>query len=125
MKKLHADVFVLSALDDIAWLFNIRGNDVDYNPVFLAHLLIDAEHAQLFIHEGKVDEALAQTLAADGIELIDYDRSIPVLQSLPAESSMLIDPARVTLSMSQSSCGHTIEQINPSQLFKSQKDYQL
>ena len=124
MQQAGADYHFISALDDIAWILNLRGSDVDYNPVFLAHLLIDAEHAQLFIHEGKVDEALAQTLAADGIELIDYDRSIPVLQSLPAESSMLIDPARVTLSMSQSSCGHTIEQINPSQLFKSQKTAQ-
>ncbi len=48
MKKLHADVFVMSALDDIAWLFNIRGNDVDYNPVVIAYALVD-ENSK-FIH---------------------------------------------------------------------------
>ena len=124
MQATGADYHFISALDDIAWMLNLRGSDVDYNPVFLAHLLIDAKRAQLFIHADKVDEALAQVLAADGIDLVDYDTCLTVLQSLPNDKTMLIDPARVTLSMSQSSCSKTIEQINPSQLFKSRKSAQ-
>ena len=60
MKKLHADVFVMSALDDIAWLFNIRGNDVDYNPVVIAYALIDEDSAQLFIAPEKINAKTKQ-----------------------------------------------------------------
>ncbi|MFN7724265.1 MAG: aminopeptidase P family N-terminal domain-containing protein, partial [Rubrivivax sp.] len=56
----------VSSVDDIAWLTNLRGNDVTYNPVFLAHLLVDLSGATLFIGAGKLDATLAATLAADG-----------------------------------------------------------
>lgn len=124
MQLVGADYHFISALDDIAWILNLRGSDVDYNPVFLAHLLIDAHKARLFIHEGKVDEALTQRLAEDGVELLEYDSCLEVLQTLAQDACMLIDPARVTLSMSQSACARVIEQINPSQLLKSKKSAQ-
>ena len=56
MNKLRADVFVLSALDDIAWLFNIRGNDVNYNPVTIVYALVNENSATLFIAPEKMTE---------------------------------------------------------------------
>ena len=54
MKQLGADAHWISTLDDIAWLTNLRGGDVSYNPVFISHLLLDAKNAKLFVAEGKV-----------------------------------------------------------------------
>ncbi len=57
MRKAGATHHFISTLDDIAWLTNLRGADVSYNPVFVAHLLLDAHRARLFVADGKVKTA--------------------------------------------------------------------
>jgi Xaa-Pro aminopeptidase len=73
MQQLGARLHLISALDDIAYLFNLRGSDISYNPVFLAHALIEQEQATLFVTAGKIDAALRAALAADGVEVVAYD----------------------------------------------------
>ena len=63
MRDAGATHHFVSTVDDIAWLLNLRGADVGYNPVFLAHLLIDPTRATLFVGAGKIDAALAAALA--------------------------------------------------------------
>ena len=113
----------VSTLDDIAWITNLRGADVDYNPVFLAHLLIDAERATLFVGAGKVSAALAADMAAAGLQVADYRQAAPALAALPADARLLVDPRRITLGFRQAVPGHVavIEAINPSTFFKSRK----
>ena len=123
MARAGATHHFVSTVDDIAWITNLRGADVDYNPVFLAHLLLDAQHATLFVGAGKIDAALAASLAADGIALADYAAAAPALAALPADAVLLLDPRRVTLGFrEQVPAGvRVIEQINPSTLAKSRK----
>jgi Xaa-Pro aminopeptidase len=71
MKDKLADVHLICTLDDIAWTFNIRGNDVDFNPVVVAYALIDAENANLYIKDSKIPENARKELEADGITLKD------------------------------------------------------
>jgi Xaa-Pro aminopeptidase len=113
----------VSTVDDVAWITNLRGADVDYNPVFLAHLLIDASQATLFIGAGKVDAKLAAELAADGIAVADYAQAPRALMALPDGAVLWVDPKRITLSFrEQVSTGvKVIEAINPSTLAKSRK----
>ena len=113
----------VSTVDDIAWITNLRGADVDYNPVFLAHLLIDATRATLFVGAGKVAPALAAELATQGLTLADYAAAAPALAALPAGSSLLLDPRRITLGFRQQvpDTVRVVEAINPSTLFKSRK----
>ena len=113
----------VSTLDDIAWLFNLRGADVDYNPVFLAHALIDAERATLYVGRGKVPEAVAAALAEDGVQLAAYAEAPAALAALGKESVLLIDPRKVTLGMRERVHGavRVVEAINPSTLAKSRK----
>ncbi len=113
----------VSSVDDIAWLSNLRGADVEYNPVFLAHLLIDATRATLFVGAGKVPAALAATLADDGFALADYAQAAAALADLPADAVLLIDPRRITLGLRQQvpAALRVVEAINPSTLFKSRK----
>ena len=113
----------ISTLDDIAWLTNLRGADVSYNPVFIAHLLLDADRATLFVADGKISADLKTRLAADGIALAPYAKAAAALQALPARAKLLVDPRRITLGLRQSVPEHVsiIEAINPSTLAKSRK----
>lgn len=117
----------VSTVDDIAWLTNLRGSDVTYNPVFLAHLLVTLTSATLFVGEGKVEPALAQQLAADGVLLAPYDAAATALRNLAGpgpEPTLLLDPRRVTLGFRQQVPCPVVEAINPSTLLKSRKGAQ-
>ncbi len=123
MARHGATYHFISTVDDIAWLTNLRGSDVDYNPVFLAHLLLDATGARLFIGEGKVDTALRGELAAEGIVLAPYAQAGAALAALGAGEVLLLDPKRITLGFREqvgSGC-RVVEAINPSTLLKSRK----
>lgn len=114
----------VSTLDDLAWIFNLRGSDVDYNPVFLAHALIDAQGATLFVAEGKVPSALAGKLETDGVRLAPYAQAAASLAALPSHATLLVDPRRITLGLREH-VGEdvaVIEAINPSTLLKSRKN---
>ena len=111
----------VSTVDDIAWLTNLRGSDVTYNPVFLAHLLVTATSATLFVGEGKVGPELARQLAADGLLLAPYAEAASALRGLAAEHTVLIDPKRVTLGFRQQVPCAVVEALNPSTALKSRK----
>ncbi|CAD5372025.1 Xaa-Pro aminopeptidase [Rubrivivax sp. A210] len=123
MAERGASHHFVSTVDDIAWITNLRGSDVSYNPVFLAHLLIDAQGATLFVGAGKVDEALAARLAADGIHLAPYGRAGAALAALPTGSRLWLDPRRITHGLrAQVAPGCAVlEALNPSTLLKSRK----
>ncbi|MFW1734147.1 aminopeptidase P family protein [Acinetobacter sp. ULE_I001] len=112
----------ISALDDIAWILNCRGRDVEYNPVFLAHLYIDHSRTVLFIDVAKLSTEMQQRFALDNIEILSYNASIEFLAELK-QQNILIDPAKVSISSAQAieQQSHLVHDINPSTLFKSQK----
>ena len=123
LQQRGATHHLISTLDDLTWLLNLRGSDVEHNPVFLAHLLVDAEHATLFVGEGKIDAGLRDVLAADGIRLQPYAEARSALRALAAGSSVLIDPKRVTLGLREAIPDdvRVIEALNPTVLSKSRK----
>jgi Xaa-Pro aminopeptidase len=123
MRAHGATHHFVSTVDDVAWITNLRGADVHYNPVFLAHLLIEAERATLFVPHDKVDASLAAELAADGLTLADYEQAPAALALLPASATLLVDPRRITLAFRERvpSTVRVVEQINPSTLAKSRK----
>lgn len=114
---------LVCTVDDIAWITNLRGADVSYNPVFLAHLLVAPDAATLFVGAGKVDAALAARLADDGIALAPYEQARAALAALPDGAVLLVDPRRVTLGLREAVPAgvRVVEQINPSTLAKSRK----
>jgi Xaa-Pro aminopeptidase len=86
----------LATLDDIAWLFNLRGADVSYNPVFLAFALISQDSATLYVAPGKIADGLRASLEVQGIQVRDYADIGAGLAAIGAQSSVLLDPAKVT-----------------------------
>jgi Xaa-Pro aminopeptidase len=118
-----ADWHFIATLDDIAWLFNLRGGDVSFNPVFVSFALISQQQATLFVALGKVDAQLRAVLEQDGVTLRDYSEVADALRAVPASASLLVDPARVTAGLlgNLDSAVKLIEGLNPTSLAKSQK----
>ncbi|GGY02928.1 aminopeptidase P family protein [Paludibacterium paludis] len=123
MQEAGATWHFLSTVDDVAWLFNLRGSDVSYNPVFLAHALIGPEDIRLFVEPGKIDAALAARLAEDGVTVRPYSEAKTALGRLKEGDTLLIDPKRITLGLrgAVGAGARIIEAINPSTLMKSRK----
>ncbi len=123
MKANGADWHFLATLDDIAWLFNLRGSDVSYNPVFVAFALVGETRASLFVGSGKIPAELAARLSEEGVEVLDYAQAGSALAQLPPGSRLLLDPARVTLGLLQhvSPAVERVEALNPSTLLKASK----
>lgn len=94
MKQHNANYHLISSLDDMAWLFNIRGADVSYNPVVLSFALIAENQATLYINHDKLTAEDKATLAQNGVEILGYDTIANDLQSIHAESTILLDPKR-------------------------------
>lgn len=123
MAERGADWHFLATLDDIAWLFNLRGADVSYNPVFISFALIGPNSINLFVASEKVDAGLRSTLEQDGITLHEYTRIGTALRNVPKDARLLVDPARVTCGLLDylDSEVTLVEGLNPTTLFKSQK----
>ncbi len=118
-----ADWHFIATLDDIAWLFNLRGGDVSFNPVFVSFALISQQQAMLFVALSKVSAELRAVLEQDGITLRDYSEVAEALRAVPDGASLLVDPARVTAGLLDNlgSGVKLVEGLNPTTLAKSQK----
>lgn len=99
MRKARAEIFVMSALDDIAWLFNIRGNDVAYNPVVIAYALVEEEKATLFIAPEKLTPDTRLYLENEGISVAGYLEIYDALKNIAASKVVLIDGAKLNRSL--------------------------
>ena len=93
MEATGADSLLLSALDEIAWLLNIRGNDVHCNPVVVSYLLIEKDKVNYFVQPQKVTPELAEYFSANGISVHPYEEIGDYLNSFNAHS-ILMNPAK-------------------------------
>jgi Xaa-Pro aminopeptidase len=123
MRALGAERHFISTLDDIAWLFNLRGADVSFNPVFVAHALIEPDRATLFVSEAKVPAALRERLQADGVLVAPYDAAAAALAALDRGATLLVDPRRITAGMRAAvpEGVRVVEAVNPTTFAKSRK----
>ena len=94
LKKQRVAYHLVSSLDDMAWIFNLRGQDVGYNPVVLSFALITEDKATIYIDANKLTADDLATLANQGVTIAAYDALAADLQQLPANSNILIDPKR-------------------------------
>ena len=121
MKEQGAAWHLISSLDDTAWLTNLRGSDVPYNPVFLSYLLIGTDSAVLFVDEAKLNPASRALLAEAGIATAPYAAVREALAGI--SDGLLVNPDKTAVSTLQlmPSENRLIENINPSALLKSVK----
>lgn len=93
MKNKGADYYLVTALDEIAYILCLRGNDIDYNPVFLSYVLIDKEKAYLYIDQTKVDDEIRSILNDNGVCVKAYDEIFKDLEQLSGKELLIFDPS--------------------------------
>jgi Xaa-Pro aminopeptidase len=101
MREKGADSYFIAALDDIAWLLNIRGHDIPCTPVVYAYGLVMEHTVHVFINPAKLDPALKETLAADGFTLHPYEEAQSFLSGLNT-TALYYDPERISVRMAES-----------------------
>ncbi|MCX2492941.1 aminopeptidase P family protein [Pedobacter sp. PF22-3] len=118
------DYHFISSLDDIAWLFNLRGKDVAYNPVTLSFALITPAAVKLFIDKQKLSHSDINTLNEQGVTLHAYAEVINEIKSLPEDIQIFIDPKRTCFGLFEClpKSAKIISGINPSTHLKSLKN---
>ena len=123
MQRAGATHHIVSALDEIAWVLNLRGSDVEYNPVFLAHLMVDPNGAALFIEPSKLDAGLQSALASNGIRIAPYAAIDDVLRALARDAALLLAPPQVSAAIAHAIPGHVrlIEATGPITSAKARK----
>lgn len=92
MREKGVNYYILSSLADIAWLFNIRGNDIDYTPLVIAYALISEKRAILFIDRDKIDSSLNEKLKDGGVDVLPYLSLSEYIVSFPEESTVYYMP---------------------------------
>ncbi|MDR0431318.1 MAG: aminopeptidase P family protein [Tannerellaceae bacterium] len=100
--KLHeagADCLVICALDEVAWTFNIRGNDVEYNPVAVSYAFVSENETVFFIEPSKLTPEIAGHLKQEGVIPADYSKIESYLSNLPEKTTVFIDPAKTNVAV--------------------------
>ena len=101
-----ANIQIITALDDLAWTFNLRGSDVECNPVFLAYASVSRNETILFIENNKLSPELKTILESEGIQIKAYGELRNFLGQLPATAKILIDPDRTNHAILKNIPGH-------------------
>lgn len=124
MEKEHADYHLLSSLDDICWLFNIRGNDIAYSPVAMCYALIERTSATLYIAVEAVPEELVLGLSKAGVRIKAYLEIYTDLTNLPYGVTLMADPKTVNVALMAALPEYVrvLERTNPTALLKACKN---
>ena len=88
LQERHCQALVISALDEIGWLLNIRGKDVDYTPCLISYVVVEMDKCTIFVSPNKLDAAAHTYLNRVGINVCDYEQVFTYLQTLQAEGIM-------------------------------------
>lgn len=91
MDDTGGDIYIITKLDEVAWTFNIRGEDVEYNPVAVAYGLITKDKSHLFIDENKVDDFVEDELVKDDIVLHNYEEIKEFIEDLDEDNKVILD----------------------------------
>ena len=124
MKAKKATTHILASLDDIAWLFNIRGRDVKSNPVVLSYAVITIDSVYLFIDKNKIGKDIRAELSKENVQIKGYEEVYEFIKNIDENEVVLIDTSKVNYAIYNNipSNVQKIEERNPSILFKSIKN---
>jgi Xaa-Pro aminopeptidase len=124
LKKLEADGIIIVTLDAVAWTFNMRGNDVEYNPVAVAYAYVSENETVLFVDPDKISEEITEEYKEQGIIISDYNNVFEYVANLPADSKVCVTGNKINWKLLQTipeSC-KIVDVPSPVDLMKSIKN---
>lgn len=124
MRENRADIHLLSSLDDIAWLLNIRGNDIECNPVILSYVILTEKDVFFYVQEEAVSLEIRAELEKSGITMLPYYQVYEDVKKFADKDTVLLDEAVVNYALFENIPGgvKTVNCINPSKPMKAMKN---
>lgn len=124
MKNSGATVHVLTSLDDICWILNMRGNDIEFFPIVLSYAIITMDEMHLYINEAKLSAEMKGCFAKDNVVLHPYNDVYEDVKKIAEGESVLVDPARLNYALYRNIPDGVkkVEERNPEVLFKAIKN---
>ena len=124
MKEKNANVHVITTLDDIAWLFNIRGGAVKFNPVVLSYALITLDKVYLFVDKSKLNEEILNELSKENVEIKPYNDIYEFIKTLDKNDKILLDSTKINYAILNNipSEVEKVDEFNPTMFMKAQKN---
>lgn len=122
LKKSEANAHVITALDDVAWTLNLRGSDVDYNPVFLGYMCLSLENAYLFVDQTKLDQNVISHLNSSGVEIKAYSEFFDFLKTVKGLDILISPSSNQSIFDALKENNKIIEKPAPGNLMKAAKN---
>ena len=124
MKDIGATTHILTSLDDIAWLFNIRGGDVKYNPVVLSYAVVTLDKAILFVDENKLNDEIKASFGEEVVEIKGYFEIDEFVKTIEKEEVVLVDSNKINYTILKNipEGVKVLNSMNPSTIFKAEKN---
>ena len=124
MRENNTTTHILTSLDDIAWLFNIRGGDIKYNPVVLSYAVITLDKAILFVDENKLNDEIKTSFGEEVVEIKNYFEIYEFVKTINKEEIVLIDSNKISYSILKNIPAgvKVVNRMNPTTKIKAQKN---
>ena len=122
MREHGADTHIIASLDDVCWLLNIRGDDVDFFPLLLSYAIVTEDRVELYVDGTKLDDRIHQELEKNNVSIHPYNDIYEDIKKLSADSTAMIDPMKMNYALYKNIPCRIVEAANPTILMKAMKN---
>ena len=122
MAEKGADSHIIASLDDVCWLLNIRGDDVDFFPLLLSYAVVTMDKAELYVDSSKLDDRIREELSKNNVSVHPYNDIYEDIKSLSPDSTTMIDPMKMNYALYKNIPCKIMEAANPTILMKAMKN---
>lgn len=122
MKENGATVHIIASLDDVCWLLNVRGDDIDFFPLLLSYAIVKMDGVELYVDDTKLNDQIHEELAKNNVTIHPYNDIYEDIKKLCSCETALIDPMKMNYALYKNIPCSTVETANPTILMKAMKN---
>ena len=122
MRDHGATVHAIASLDDVCWLLNVRGDDIDFFPLLLSYTVVKMDCVDLYVDENKLNDEILAELAKNNVHIHPYNDIYEDIKTLSADETIMIDPMKMNYALYKNIPCKIVEHANPTILFKAMKN---
>lgn len=122
MEEHGATAHIIASLDDVCWLLNIRGDDIDFFPLLLSYAIVKKDGVELYVDDSKLDDRIQVELAKNQVTIHPYNAIYDDVKGLSGSETVLIDPMKMNYALYKNIPCRIVEAANPTILMKAMKN---
>lgn len=122
MEEYGADSHIIASLDDVCWLLNVRGDDIDFFPLMLSYAIVKRDRVELYVDELKLDDRIREELNKNQVTVHPYNGIYEDVKTMDASETVLIDPMKMNYALYKNIPCKIVEAANPTILMKAMKN---